>query len=155
MLKNLKIGKKLGIGFGVVLLLFAATGFFSYSSFQSVRANLADIESADANCAFMIEKEVDHLKWVNELNRLFLDDNVREVTVQLDDHKCGFGKWLYSDETKALAAGDPELAQLLESVRKPHNRLHLSAVTIGQVYQKENPEAVVALLRTWMAQDEE
>jgi methyl-accepting chemotaxis protein len=142
LLKHLKIGKKLGVGFGAVLVLFAAAGLFGYLSFQGVRTQLAEIEAADANRAFMIEKEVDHLKWVNELNRLFLDDNVRQVTVQLDDHKCGFGKWLYSEETKALAEKDAALAQMLDNIKKPHNRLHLSAAAIGEVYQKENPEAV-------------
>ncbi len=146
MFKNLRIGRKLGIGFGAVLLLFAVAGFFSLMSFIDVKSRLADIESAEGNRAFMIEKEVDHLKWVNQLNQLFLDDEVTRVEVQMDDHKCGLGQWLYGEETVRLAESDRELGRLLEALKKPHSHLHESAKHIDELYRHDDPAAVKAAM---------
>jgi methyl-accepting chemotaxis protein len=134
MFKNLKIGGKLGLGFGGVLLLLAGLSWYNYSSFQDISEMSAYAQDAGNNRAFAIHKEVDHLKWMAGLSNLFLDENVTEVTVQTDDHKCGLGKWLYSEETKQLTAEDRQLATMVEKIKGPHNRLHTSAIRIGEEY---------------------
>ncbi len=42
---------------------------------------------------FLVEKEVDHLKWINALSEVFSENRVFKQ--QLDPTKCGFGKWYY------------------------------------------------------------
>ncbi|MBU8934811.1 MAG: CZB domain-containing protein [candidate division Zixibacteria bacterium] len=134
MFKNLKIGKKLGLGFGVVLVLLAVVSIYNYTSFNSIDEQTVVAQQSCTNQAFSIEKEVDHLKWMASLSDLFMNDEVTEVTVQTDDHKCGLGKWMYSDETRTMKANDPKLASILDQMAEPHHRLHTSAIHIGEQY---------------------
>ncbi len=134
MFKNLKIGVKLGLGFGIVLAVLATVGVFNYTGFLGIGEKSALAQNACNNRAFAIEKEVDHLNWMTQLMDLFLDEDITEVSVQTDDHKCGLGKWLYSEETGRLAADDPVLADIIEKIKEPHRRLHQSAVHIDDEF---------------------
>ncbi len=150
MFKNLKIGGKLGLGFGGVLLLLAGLSWFNYSSFQDIEAMSADAQLATNSRAFAIQKEVDHLKWMASLSDLFLYENVTEVAVQTDDHKCGLGKWLYSEETAQLSAQDPQLAAILEKIKPPHSELHMSAINIDEEYVDFDMELKSLLTERWI-----
>jgi len=70
--KNLKIGKKLSIGFGAIIVLLVFLSIFNYRSFNSIKDNVSLVEEANLNTQFMIEKEVDHLTWLSGLSNLFL-----------------------------------------------------------------------------------
>ena len=70
MFKNLKIGRKLGLGFATVLLLLAFVSFYSYQSFNSTQDLTEHTGQAKENKTFMVEKEVDHLKWMAGLSDL-------------------------------------------------------------------------------------
>ena len=150
MFKNLKIGKKLGLGFGVVLLLLLVVSGYNFTSFTDIGEKSELAQTACGNQAFSIEKEVDHLKWMAQLSDLFLNDDVTEVTVQTDDHKCGLGKWLYSEETRQQANSDPALAAILERMKEPHNRLHASAIQIGVEYVDFDMELKSLLAERWI-----
>ena len=150
MFKNLKIGKKLGLGFGVVLLLLSVVSVYNYDSFQSIGTMTQTAQVACGNQAFAIEKEVDHLKWMSDLSNLFLDDAVTEVTVQTDDHQCGLGKWMYSDETRQMCSEDPELAAIIDKMKEPHHRLHTSAIHIGEEYVDFDLELKSLLADRWI-----
>lgn len=94
---------------------------------------------ADAELpAFLAEKEADHLKWVNECLRLFVE-NPPALTVQTDPHKCGFGEFLYGDQARVAAAANAELGKLLEAVKEPHGRLHQSAIKIRETWRQRHP----------------
>ncbi len=150
MFKNLKIGKKLGLGFGLVLALLAVISVFNYTSFGDIEGNVGVAQEACSNQAFAIEKEVDHLKWMSDLSDLFLDENVTEVTVQTDDHKCGLGIWMYSDETRQMCSEDPQLASILNKMEEPHKRLHASAGHIGETYVDFDMELEKMLGDRWI-----
>ena len=150
MLKNMRIGRKLGIGFGAVLVLLAAVNVYNYLSFDSIGEESLKAETASANQAFAISKEVDHLKWMAQLSALFLDDSVKAVTVQTDPHKCGLGQWLYSDETKRLREADPRLDAILKRMEEPHKRLHETATKIDQLYVDFDDELQNLLAARWI-----
>jgi len=78
---------------------------------------------------FLAAKEADHLAWANTVLNYFVD-NQAELNVQLDDHKCSLGQFLYSERAKDTAASDPMLARLLDEIKEPHRRLHASAQKI-------------------------
>jgi methyl-accepting chemotaxis protein len=44
--------------------------------------------------SLLAQKEVDHLNWINKVNGLWTEPNMRQIDVQTDDHKCDFGQWL-------------------------------------------------------------
>jgi len=150
LLNNLKIGKKLGLGFGVVLFLLTFVSFYSFYSFEDVKSLTDDAGQANNHKTFMVEKEVDHLKWMAQLSELFLDDHVNTVTVQTDDHKCGLGKWLYGDEARKLAEADPQIAVLLKKIEEPHHRLHNTAIDIGNTYVDFDLEIKTLFANRWI-----
>ena len=78
---------------------------------------------------FLAEKESDHLIWVNNVLAYFAEDKDR-LDVQLDDHQCSLGKFIYGQRGNDAADSDPELARLIEALKEPHRRLHESAKLI-------------------------
>ncbi|MFO7749538.1 MAG: methyl-accepting chemotaxis protein [Desulfobacteraceae bacterium] len=94
--------------------------------------------------AFLIEKEVDHLKWSDEIKDLFIK-NLPGLDVETNDHQCGMGRFLYGEEGKRVAAEDPELARLLQAIKAPHAELHASAVKIEKVWQQRHPGLINSL----------
>jgi methyl-accepting chemotaxis protein len=132
--KNLSIGKKLGLGFGSVLVLLAGISIYTYLGFHEVDHLSHKTDEAAQNDTFMLQKLVDHLNWVSTLSNLVFKEDVHSVDLETDDHNCAFGKWLYSEKTKTLAAEDKELGKLIEAIKEPHHRLHQSAIKIQETY---------------------
>ncbi len=100
---------------------------------------------------FLAEKEADHLAWINQVLAFFAED-LDQIDVQLDDHKCGLGEFLYGATGKTVAESDPKLAMLLDQIKEPHRQLHESAKKINnnrlehevayQVFEKETLPAL-------------
>jgi methyl-accepting chemotaxis protein len=86
----------------------------------------ADVELG----VFLRDKKLDHLIWMGHVKDALLDPEARTTGVQADPHKCGLGKWLYSDETKRRMQEDPEFGARLKAVFEPHAALHESATII-------------------------
>ena len=63
MLKNLKITAKLGIGFGIVLLLFAVSVFFSWQSISGVQSELAFLQIVSRSLE-MVNEATDSVAWI-------------------------------------------------------------------------------------------
>ena len=91
MLKNLTIGKKLALGFAVVLLLLSIVGGISYRGVSSLGAGATDVVEKNQLADNLKQKEIDHLNWASHVSALLTDDSVTELNVQTDDHKCAFG----------------------------------------------------------------
>ena len=106
MLQNATIGRKLAFGFGVVVLALMLIVVLSFTGVGSIVSNAKEVIYGNQLDSVMTQKEVDHLNWVSKVNQLLTDENVTSLEVQTDDHKCGFGDWLYSESRKeAEAAG--------------------------------------------------
>ncbi|MFH1686268.1 MAG: methyl-accepting chemotaxis protein [bacterium] len=150
MWKNLGLGKKIAAGFCSILCLLL---FLSVCSYVSLNKVAVETHKAQVTCndrAFAIEKEVDHLKWVQSLSALFLDDQVTQVAVQLDPHKCGLGQWMYSADTKEMAQADPALRKILDGLEKPHATLHESGQAIQEKYQTFDMNLKSILAHRWI-----
>ncbi|MBI4644852.1 MAG: methyl-accepting chemotaxis protein, partial [Deltaproteobacteria bacterium] len=89
------VGKKLTAGFGIVflgLLIVWGLGFTGVSGLvkdadQVIKGNRLD--------NMLAQREVDHLNWANKLSTLIIEGETSALELQLDDHKCSFGRWLY------------------------------------------------------------
>ena len=134
------------MGFGVVLILSAVVGVLSYSGVSGIVDNAAEVIDGNKLDGLLAQKEVDHLNWAGKVNTLLTDDNVTTLQVQTDDHKCGFGKWLYSDRRKEAERLAPILAPLLKEIENPHKRLHESAIAIDHVFKQASAELPVLLV---------
>ncbi len=133
---TITIGKRIAIGFGVVLLLLAVAGIASYLGVEGIVKNADQVIQGNALDRNLAQKEVDHLNWAAKVSALFTDDKMGKLTVQTDPHKCAFGRWLYGPGRKRAEAQVPELVPLLKKIEKPHKRLHQSAVKIGRLYHR-------------------
>ncbi len=83
--------------------------------------------------AMLQQKKVDHLNWMHAIKDVFLDENQHQINVQTDSHKCGFGKWFYSNEVATLCQQDPGFASVWKDVEIPHKQLHASAIEINRL----------------------
>ncbi|MGD8452648.1 MAG: methyl-accepting chemotaxis protein [Phycisphaerae bacterium] len=85
-------------------------------------------------------REIDHLAWADKIRDLLLG-NAAQLDVQTDPAKCGFGKWLSSDEARRVSAANPELAKLLAAIATPHEQLHRSAEKIAAAWNADDAQA--------------
>ena len=137
--KTLSTGEMIALGFGIVLALIVIIGIFTEFGISSIVNNADEVISGNILDRNLARKEIDHLNWAAQLNALLTDDSVTELTIQTDDHKCGFGKWLYGEERKKAENDFPEIRQLLHDIEEPHKRLHLSAVAIAGEFEPADP----------------
>ncbi|MBD3168605.1 MAG: chemotaxis protein [candidate division Zixibacteria bacterium] len=140
MIKNMGIGKKIALGFGVVLVLLGATAIWSVMGIGGIVKNAEEVIDGNKLRGVMVQREVDHLNWANEVNALLTDENVTKLEVQTDPHKCAFGQWYYSDARKEAEHLVPEIAHYLEQIEEPHNNLHKSAEEIDKVFMQADLE---------------
>lgn len=143
--KNLTISKKVALGFGFILALLGTVGLLSYAGVRGIVRNAGQVIDGNKLDGMLAQKEVDHLKWVNNVNALLTDDSVTELTVQTDHKQCGFGKWLYGEKRQAAEHLIPSLAPQLKAIEDPHRRLHATAIEIAKHF-KQSDTALPALL---------
>ncbi|MFH1418020.1 MAG: methyl-accepting chemotaxis protein [Planctomycetota bacterium] len=136
MFKGMTIGKKIGLGFGVVMILLAAVGALSYTGVGSIVTNASEVITGNKLDGNLAQKEVDHLNWANHVSALLTDASVTTLEVQTDDHLCAFGKWLYGEERKEAEAAVPSIAPMLKEIEKYHADLHASAIEIGEHFKQ-------------------
>ena len=135
-MKNLSIGKKIKIGFGITLFLLAVVVMSSFTGVGRILIDAQDVITSNILEKHLAQREVDHLNWAKKVSAYIIDENVTSLGVELDDHKCGFGKWLYGEERKKSETVFPKIASLLKEVEEPHRLLHQSAVDITKAASK-------------------
>ncbi|WP_022663611.1 methyl-accepting chemotaxis protein [Desulfospira joergensenii] len=134
--KNLTIGKKIATGFGITIVLLIVLGALSFTGVGGIVQNAEEVIDGNKLDGNLAQKEVDHLNWVNKVNGLLTDEAVTSLEVETDDHKCGFGKWLYGEGRTRAEALVPSLAPLFKEIEQPHHSLHTSAVHIGKAFKQ-------------------
>ena len=138
-LHDLTIGKRVTLGFAVVMALLALAGGLSYLGVGGIVENAKEVINGNRLDANLAQKEVDHLQWASKVCALFSDENTTKLDVQTDPHKCAFGEWLYGAGRQKAETEVPALAPLFKAVEKPHAELHESAVEIGKLYHAADP----------------
>ncbi len=86
--------------------------------------------------SFLRDKKGDHLSWMNMVKDALIDETTNQVNVEVDPHKCGLGKWMYSQEAEQEKQKYPEMAAMLSALEEPHKKLHESAVEIQNLMQR-------------------
>ncbi|MDP3029479.1 MAG: methyl-accepting chemotaxis protein [Deltaproteobacteria bacterium] len=130
---KLSVGKKIGGGFLIVLVLLTVVGvigFFGSRYLVKEAIKLADFHEHEAE---LIQMEVDHLNWANKVATQLADPNCKKIEVEVDEHKCNFGKWFYGEGRKEIEGHFPTLAPILSAMEKPHHDLHRSVEEINAV----------------------
>lgn len=141
--KNLTIGKKITIGFLVILTLLMIMVITNIIGVNGTLKNANEVIGGNTLDGILAQREVDHLNWVAKVSATLNGDTASGLDVETDHTKCGFGKWLYGDGRKEAEQLVPSLAPLLTSIEQPHKDLHDSATDIKKSMTVE-AEAQVA-----------
>jgi len=145
---NLTIGKKITIGFLVILTLLMIMVVMNIIGIGHIVHDAKEVIAGNTLDGILAQREVDHLNWVAKVSATLNDDASTELTVETDHTKCGFGKWLYGDGRKEAERLVPSLAPLLASIEQPHKDLHDSATDIKSVFVQADtrlPAKLVAI----------
>ncbi len=135
MIRTLTIGKRIGIAMGVILALLLLVVLLAMVGVGGIVTDAKEVIMGNQVDALLAQKEVDHLNWASRVAALLTDDTVTELDVETDDHKCGFGQWLYGAERKQAEATIPSIAQTLGEIEGYHTALHESAIGIKQHFR--------------------
>ncbi|MFH1440674.1 MAG: methyl-accepting chemotaxis protein [Candidatus Omnitrophota bacterium] len=135
---RMTIGRKLGMGFGTILVMMVVLGVISLWSVNRVD-NISDTAMQDLQLGmFLNEKIIDHLNWMNALSDQFLLDKSFEG--QLDPHKCKFGEWY-----DTFKSDNPEVMKIYASINEPHKKLHESGKKIKDFFVKADKAGAQAV----------
>ena len=132
--KDVGMKGKFTVSFGVVLALIVVVGGWSVLGIGSIVNNAGQVIDGNKLRGEFVQRIVDHLNWVSALNRFLVDEKVDELTIQLDPHKCGFGKWYYGEGRQQAEALVPALGSVMAGIEQPHIHLHESAAKIKDQY---------------------
>jgi methyl-accepting chemotaxis protein len=128
------IGRRIAIVFGMGMAMMGVVVAANFFGMRSILGNSSEAVLSSRLDGILAQKEVDHLNWVGKVQALLTDKTATALEVETDDHKCDFGKWLYSDARRQAEQDIPSLAPLLKEIEEPHRRLHESAIEIDKVF---------------------
>jgi len=138
--KNLKLGRKFLVGFGTIIFLLIICAFWAIKGIGGIVGNASEVIDGNKLRTDLEHKYVQHLHWAQQVNALLTDENVTELNVQTDPHKCDFGVWYYGEGRKQAQKLAPELEPYFAQMEEPHKKLHESAVKIGDVFVQADRE---------------
>ncbi len=130
--KDIRFSRKIMAGIGTVLIMLIMVALWSIFGINTIVGNGLEVAAGNKLRSELLQREVDHLKWAQEVGRYVYDDKVKELTVQLDHTQCNFGKWYYGSGRKEAEALLPALKEPLAAIEEYHRKLHESAASIKQ-----------------------
>ena len=136
--KNLPISGKLGIGFGLILALLTITSSFSWYGLLYVNAGIEENLYLAGIKEILLEKEIDHLQWRNDVGEIFTNEQKTAINVQTDEHKCKLGVWLYGQERKDAANKVPGITSILQQLEQAHQEMHQSVLGMQEAIKKSS-----------------
>ena len=131
---NLTLGNRIFLAFSTTILLMVIAVSISISSIQDIIRNSDEISIENSYKTEILERRIDHLKWVNKLKELITDPEVHALHIETNDHQCAFGHWYYGGDREVIEEDFPELKKYFEEIKEPHFRLHQSAIEIQKKY---------------------
>lgn len=148
--KNLSIGRKLGIGFGTVISLLVIISIYNFIGFGGVTETVQSKNEITEQNRYILLKTMDHLNWATQLSDLVLKDDVHQIDIETDHTQCDFGKWLHGTGARDLSAKNQDLAQIINQIKDPHERLHQSAEEIMGTYVEFDFSLLALLSERWI-----
>jgi methyl-accepting chemotaxis protein len=123
-------------GFLILTVLILAVGLVGWNSSSSSQRAMEKAGHTENLARNLLQREIDHLNWTQKAGEFQRNDQLTELAVEKDEHKCGFGKWYYSENRQRLEEAIPEVKSLLTQIEEPHKKLHQSAVELEKRLKK-------------------
>ncbi|MBK1734608.1 hypothetical protein CKO15_04770 [Halorhodospira abdelmalekii] len=134
MLANWPIRHKLIGAFSILLLLMLVTTLLAYLGQQRIAGEYREAVAFMEQSTTMVEREVEHLAWMNDLADSFLTE--RTFTGELDYTGCAFGRWFYAfRDSPHYAAADAPLREAFDTLEQPHIELHEAGARIRELQE--------------------
>ncbi|MDD4730859.1 MAG: methyl-accepting chemotaxis protein [Desulfovibrio sp.] len=138
--KDIRLGGKFSIGFGLVLGLLGLLSVWAVTGIGGIVHNAGEVIEGNRLRGDFVQRIVDHLKWAEQVNELITNRDVSELTAETDPHKCAFGRWYYGEGRVQAEKLVPQIAPLMEAIERPHRELHESAAAIADNYDDVDPQ---------------
>ena len=130
---DLTIGKKLGVGIGLLLAMIVGMTLFTYVAMHGAM-NIQDeaVQTLELS-QFLSEKVTDHITYVKHLEESIILN--QDFAGQLDPTKCSFGEWYggFHPQTEEMKA-------VYERIDKPHHLLHEYAAHIKTMIKEKQSQ---------------
>jgi methyl-accepting chemotaxis protein len=137
--KDLSLALKLGVAFGLILIMTAVIGLVSYAGIKNIVFNAHGVIEGNNMRADIAAAEIAHLNWMKKVSSFLTENSKQDLDVQVDDHKCAFGQWLYGEQRKEAEQRIPSIAPYLQAIEKVHYDLHTSAADIKKNFHLADP----------------
>ena len=122
------LGKKIGLGFRVLLISLVAISTYSIVRIGGIMANAERTAAADQLNAEVAQLHVDYLEWADKARSVLTHTNGADL--ETDPRQCAFGKWYYSEKRKAAEGLAPSIEALLVEIRTPHEKAHQAVADV-------------------------
>ncbi|MCG5535736.1 methyl-accepting chemotaxis protein [Ectothiorhodospira mobilis] len=143
---SLTIGRKLALSFGLILTLLVIVALIGWLGLNRLGTAHDTSAAAYEQALFQVEKEVDHLAWVNNLANTFILGS--SFSGQLDPTRCDFGQWYYDFRDSPAYSEAPEsFRRTFDAIEAPHERLHHSAHDILEAQEAGNQGEALRIYR--------
>jgi len=143
--KDLSLSLKLGVAFGLILVMTAIIGVASYAGIKNVVFNSHEVIEGNSMRADIASAEIAHLNWMKKVSSFLTEKSKQDLDVQVDDHKCAFGQWLYGEQRKEAEQRVPSIVPYLKTIEKVHYDLHTSAADIKKHFHLADPNLPAVL----------
>ncbi|MBU1349455.1 CZB domain-containing protein, partial [Patescibacteria group bacterium] len=137
-MRKLKLGTKLFLSFGVLVLILALVGTNSFVSLNKVAGSGEQALDAGTNNLIVSHNEYDLLNWMGAVKDLFLN-NQETIKASMNPQDSSLGKLIQNGQAGVMASGDTSLARLLEEIKAPHQELFESAALIQKKWKRNHP----------------
>jgi methyl-accepting chemotaxis protein len=154
----MSIKMKLILGYGFLLLIIIGMGVTGQIVGHSTGTSVLDMEHASLKLKELshaqesiIGAQKAHESWIAHI-RADMMANKPQIEVEMNGHKCGFGKWLYDKDKNGktgvdrLAEVNPQGAQEIRQILSQHIELHQTATKINDIWAQRH-EGLRSLLK--------
>ncbi|MBN1956629.1 MAG: bacteriohemerythrin [Desulfuromonadales bacterium] len=139
MFDNLKIGKKMLLLSGSILLLLAATVIWAAIGLSGTLNKGTQAAFGNKLSSTLSHMEIKHDGWNNKVRNFLDDPEHHELNVKTDFKTCTLGTWYYGEERIKAEQRLPEIKEELAALEAPHSAMHLSAKKIKDAYRPADP----------------
>jgi methyl-accepting chemotaxis protein len=129
-MRNMRVRAKLFTGFAIVAaigILLGIAGIVAQRMTSRYSLEIATLQASSAGASSVLNA---HYTWRHSLTEAVLVG--KEFTGSVDPTTCALGRWLNSEEARAIT--DPEVLEALRRIEAPHQFIHVEArVIAGQL----------------------
>jgi methyl-accepting chemotaxis protein len=104
--------------------------YLGVSNSQTATNTLQAVTRVQAAEQELLQREIDHLVWVEKAGAFLADPTIQRLDIQTDHTKCGLGQWLYGSGAAEAVQNVTALGPVLEAMKAPHEALHASAIRL-------------------------